>query len=282
MAQLYRKAALERISSPEQLDQALKVTSPMSWVALAAATFAIVVVIVWSVVGKLPITVSANGIIASPVSTNALYTSESGKATSVMVFPGAELHIGDPVLTYRTGNGDVHTLLSDQVGTVTNVTVKTGDEITQGNEVARISPKVAADQVVVCYLPLADAKKIERGITANIYLTSAESQTYGHMEARIVNVDSYVSSAEGMSYVLGKDNNLAAAFQQDGAAVVAVTCELYPAKEGQESVSGYFWSNERGRQVEVTNGSLVSAKIVTKEIPPIAKLFGSLKQLWGE
>ena len=150
MAQLYRKAALERISSPEQLDQALKVTSPMSWVALAAATFAIVVVIVWSVVGKLPITVSANGIIASPVSTNALYTSESGKATSVMVFPGAELHIGDPVLTYRTGNGDVHTLLSDQVGTVTNVTVKTGDEITQGNEVARISPKVAADQVVVC------------------------------------------------------------------------------------------------------------------------------------
>ena len=34
VADLYRKSALERISSPEQLDQALEVTSPLSWPAL--------------------------------------------------------------------------------------------------------------------------------------------------------------------------------------------------------------------------------------------------------
>lgn len=47
MADLYRKAALERISSPEQLDKVLEVSSPMSWpvlvciaVLLAAILFA--------------------------------------------------------------------------------------------------------------------------------------------------------------------------------------------------------------------------------------------------
>ena len=281
MAELYRKSALERISSPEQLDQALTVTSPMSWLALAAATFLVVAVVIWSCVGKLPITVGTSGIIASPVSTNAVYSAESGTAVSVLVYPGSEIHIGDPVLTYKIGSGDVRTLKSDQVGTVTNVVVNAGDEITQGNEVIRVSPKVSSDQVVVCYVSLSDAKKLSRGMQANVYLSSANSQTYGHMVARVVNIDSYVASAQGMSYVLGKDNNLASTFQQNGA-VVAVTCELYPATKGQESVSGFYWSNAKGRKVEVTNGSLVNVKVVTKEVPPIAKLFGSLKEIWGD
>lgn len=281
MAQLYRKSALERISSPEQLDKALVVTSPLSWVALAAATVLIVALIVWSIIGTIPVTVSSSGIIASPVSTNAVYTSESGKAVSVLVYPGTVLKSGDPVLTYRTGNGDVRTLYSDQYGTVTDVMVEAGADITQGNEVVRISPDVSSAQVVVCYVPLKDAKKIERGCEpVSVMLTSADSHTYGHMSARVVNVDSYASSASGMSYVLGKDNNVSSVFQTDGGAVVAVTCELYPDKTTE---SGYFWSNEKGKKLEVTNGSLVNAKItVENNVRPITKLFSALKEIWGD
>jgi HlyD family secretion protein len=34
--QLLRKASLERLSSPEQLDMIMRVTSPLGWVALVA------------------------------------------------------------------------------------------------------------------------------------------------------------------------------------------------------------------------------------------------------
>ena len=37
MAELYRKSALERISSPDQLDTMLKISSPISWLALVGA-----------------------------------------------------------------------------------------------------------------------------------------------------------------------------------------------------------------------------------------------------
>ena len=269
MAELYRKSALEKISSPEQLDKALTVTSPLSWLALAAVTVMIVITIIWSIVGTIPVTVTSAGIVSSPVSTNALYT------------PGSSLVYGTPVLSYRTGNGDVRVITSDQLGTATEITVKVGDEITQGSEVVRLSPIVDGRQVIVCYVKASDADKIDLEMFANIFLTSSDSQNYGHMIGRVINKDSFVSTATGMSYVLGKENNLANVFQENGAAVVAVTLELVPDQSGN-SVSGYYWSNPKGEKIDVKNGSLVQAKIVVEEVAPITKLFAKLKELWGD
>ena len=64
MADLYRKSSLERISSPEQLDKVLKVTSPMSWLALIGITIIIAVTVVWSVMGTIPVTITTKGIIS--------------------------------------------------------------------------------------------------------------------------------------------------------------------------------------------------------------------------
>ena len=279
MAQLYRKSALEKISSPEQLDKALTVTSSMSWIALAAITLILVVTIIWSIVGTIPVTVTTNGIVASPVSTNAVYAPESCTVNSVVVYPGSELRIGDAVATYKTGNGEVGTIYSDQVGTVSEVLVQSGNVITQGNEIIRVSPRANSRQVIVCYVALSDSKKIARGMQVSISLSSAESQTYGHMLGRVINIDSHAASNQGMSYVLGTDNNLASLFSRDVPAVVAVTCELYP---DAETTSGYYWSNAKGARLEVTNGSLVSAKVVVEEVRPITKLFSKLKEIWGD
>ena len=279
MAQLYRKSALDKISSPEQLDKTLTVTSPMSWIALAAVTFIIVVTVIWSFVGTIPVTVTTSGIVASPVSTNAVFNPESGKITAMQVHPGSPLDFDTEVAIYKTGNGDVKTLYSDQIGTVTEVLTKAGDSINQGNEVVRVSPNAVSDQVIVCYVKLSDAKKIHRGMEARITLQSADSQTYGHMVARVINIDSHVASNKGMAYVLGADNNLASVFQKDNGAVVAVTCELFP---DESTTSGYYWSNEKGKKLTVTNGSLVNAKVIVEEVRPITKLFSKLKEIWGD
>lgn len=66
MAQLYRKAVLDRIDSPEQLDKALVVTSPMSWLALIGITVMIAAAIVWSIFGTVSETVTVKGVISAP------------------------------------------------------------------------------------------------------------------------------------------------------------------------------------------------------------------------
>lgn len=277
MAQLYRKTALEKISSPEQLDKALKVTSPLSWLALVGITLIIVVAIVWSIVGTIPVTVTAQGIIAAPTGTNAVYAEGSGKVVSILVHPGMEVHLGDPVLRYQTETNEMIELTSDQVGTVSEILVAAGDSVSQGNEVLRISPAVSGKQVAVCYLPLSQVKKLERAMQVQIYIDSVDSQSYGHIVARVINIDSFASTSYGISHVVGSDNSLASLYQQNGP-VVAVTCEFYPG----ETKSGYYWTNEKGNEVTVTNGSSITAKIVTEEIAPITKLFSDLKDLWGD
>lgn len=278
MADLYRKSSLERISSPEQLDKVVRVTSPMSWLALIGITVIVLVTVVWSVIGTIPVTITTRGMVSSLVGSNAVYTQEAGTVVSVRVRAGDELHLGDPVLTYKNASNEIVTIYSNQVGTVANLVVNNGDELTPGNEVIRVTPIAQGSQIVVCYVPLAQAKKLERGMKVNISLDSLDSSSYGNMVARIINIDAYATSVEGMAGVIGANNNLANTFTQEGA-VVAVACELYP---DSNTTSGYYWSNEKGAGVTVSNGSLVTAKIVTEEVAPITKLFSKLSDLWGD
>lgn len=278
MADLYRKSALERMSNPEQLDKVLKVTSPMSWIALLGITLIIVVTIIWSFVGTIPETITAKGIVSAVVGSNSIYTEDAGKVVSIRVREGDEVHLGDPVMTYRNASNDVVEVFSDQVGIVSDLVVKKDDEFTPGKDVVRISPIAHDSQIVVCYVPLAKAKKLERGMQVNITLDSLDSNSYGNMVARVINIDAYATPKDGMNSVIGKDNNLESTFNKDGA-VVAVACELFPSAD---TVSGFYWSNAKGSSVNVKNGSLVTAKIVTDEVAPITKLFSKLRDIWGD
>lgn len=278
MADLYRKSALERMSNPEQLDKVLKVTSPMSWIALVGITLIIVVTIVWSIVGTIPETITAKGVVSAVVGSNSVYTEDAGKVVSLRVREGDEVHLGDPVMTYRNSSNEIVEVYSDQVGVVSDLVVKKDDEFTPGKDVIRVSPIAQDSQIVVCYVPLAKAKKLERGMQVNITLDSLDSNSYGNMVARVINIDAYATPKDGMNSVIGKDNNLESTFNKDGA-VVAVACELYPSTD---TVSGYYWSNAKGATVDVKNGSLVTAKIVTDEVAPITKLFSKLRDIWGD
>ena len=278
MADLYRKSALERMSNPEQLDKVLVVTSPMSWIALIGITLIIVVTIIWSIVGTIPETITSKGIISAVVGSNSVYTEDAGKVASMRVREGDEVHLGDPIMTYRNSSSEIVVVYSDQVGIVSDLVLTKDDEFTPGKDIIRVSPIAHDPQIVVCYVPLANAKKLERGMHVNITLDSLDSNSYGNMVARVINIDAYATPMDGMSSVIGNDNNLASTFSKDGA-VVAVACELYPAND---TVSGYYWSNAKGANVQVKNGSLVTAKFITDEVAPITKLFSKLRDIWGD
>lgn len=63
---LFRKEALERISSPERLDQIMQVVSFQKWIPLAAFGTIIAAGVAWSVVGRIPVTVSGQGVLIFP------------------------------------------------------------------------------------------------------------------------------------------------------------------------------------------------------------------------
>ncbi len=50
---IFNKETLERLNSPEQLDTALHIRSPMAWVILSVVGMLSVLLLIWSVVGSL-------------------------------------------------------------------------------------------------------------------------------------------------------------------------------------------------------------------------------------
>lgn len=60
---LFRKRALERVSSPEQLTDYIRVTSPSVWIILAAVAVLLTAVLVWSVFGVLTDTLQVNALV---------------------------------------------------------------------------------------------------------------------------------------------------------------------------------------------------------------------------
>lgn len=53
---IFRKKSLERISSPEELDDYIKVTSPSMWLIMAAIILLLAAMIIWSFTGRMEIT----------------------------------------------------------------------------------------------------------------------------------------------------------------------------------------------------------------------------------
>jgi HlyD family secretion protein len=62
-ASLYRKAALEKLASPERLDVLMQVTSPRGWLALYTMGGVLFALLVWSVFGSIPTRVDGEGIL---------------------------------------------------------------------------------------------------------------------------------------------------------------------------------------------------------------------------
>ena len=56
--QLFRKKSVDRVSSPEQLNDYIRVANPGVWMLLAAIVILLAGVIVWGVVGRLDTTIS--------------------------------------------------------------------------------------------------------------------------------------------------------------------------------------------------------------------------------
>ncbi len=75
MASIFREKSMERVSSPEQLNDYIKVTNPGIWLTLAAIIVLLAGFIVWGIVGKLETKV--NTVVVSDTEKTVCYIKEA-------------------------------------------------------------------------------------------------------------------------------------------------------------------------------------------------------------
>jgi len=82
--QIFRKKSLERVSSPEQLDDYIRVSNPGVWIVLAAAIVLLVGVCVWGIFGRLETTVGSAAVIKNGEMTIYIKEEQLGKISEGM------------------------------------------------------------------------------------------------------------------------------------------------------------------------------------------------------
>ncbi len=108
-APVFRKVSLERLSSPEQLDQLMQVTDPKGWIVLASFGIILFTTVVWGLFGSIPQNINGTGILVK--------------------------------------SGGVFEVIALSSGRITDVAVSLGDVVTEGQVVARMSQPELADQL---------------------------------------------------------------------------------------------------------------------------------------
>lgn len=94
---IFRKVALDRLSSPEQLDQVMRVTRPGGWIALAAIGALLLTGLVWGTVGTLSDRVSGQGILVKSGGVLEVVATTPGRVTDVPVSAGDQVTAGQVV-----------------------------------------------------------------------------------------------------------------------------------------------------------------------------------------
>lgn len=138
--QIFRKVSLERLSSPEQLDMLMRVTSPKGWVALLSLCGLVAVAVGWGVFGSIPTKV--NG-------------------TCILVRPGG-----------------VNEIVAPGGGRVIDISVDVGDNVREGQMIARIERHDALDQIKNIHAKLYDLRAQEAKIKAINALSKEQQDAY--------------------------------------------------------------------------------------------------------
>jgi len=94
---IFRQRALDRLSSPEQLDVLMHVTSPRSWIALAGLGLLLAAVVAWGVFGTIPTKVEAQGVLIRPGGVFDVHTRGTGQIQALLVSEGALVAVNQPV-----------------------------------------------------------------------------------------------------------------------------------------------------------------------------------------
>jgi len=85
---IFRQDSLERLSSPERLDQLMQVLAPKDWLALTVFGSLTILGLAWSIIGRIPITVQGRGIFLQPRQVVDLQSSIAGQLKSLNVSNG--------------------------------------------------------------------------------------------------------------------------------------------------------------------------------------------------
>jgi multidrug efflux pump subunit AcrA (membrane-fusion protein) len=264
---LFRQAALDALSSPEQLEYSLKI--PRSRPVFMFAGFAILLVglLVWSFTGVIPHQIEAYGLLVQNpgYSRVVILAPSDGEIFELLVHPDDTVSVGQTVARLAlVDDGSVIDVQSQYAGTVTRLNARKGEEVRANTSIIALKGDLMATSKAamlegVLYLPYADVQRIEAGMQSFIIPAGVSALENGYLKGRVVSIAQMPATdqfARGISPY---------------EPVVAVRIALDMASD-----THYTWTLGQPAALNLRAGMQVMGKILIREEQPIARVLRQL------
>jgi pyruvate/2-oxoglutarate dehydrogenase complex dihydrolipoamide acyltransferase (E2) component len=273
---VFRKEALQRLSSPDELDHLVTVARPRAWLAFGAIALLVLVALGWATFSKVTTTVEGSGILLRGGGITRVDALSEGQIKELLVGVGDHVSAGqrvaglDPVA--QDGRSEV---VSPYAGTVASLQVRAGQYVEAGAPVVTIE---AEDEplLAMLYVPDEAGKRVRPGMEVRLIPATAQVEEYGYLLGTVASVDEMPATPEGMMAVL-QNQFLVDAFSAGGPPI-GIEVRLKPRPRNP---SGYAWSSSGGPDYTISSGTECSARIVLSKDPFITRAFPSLSKLLG-
>jgi multidrug efflux pump subunit AcrA (membrane-fusion protein) len=280
---VFRSVSIERLSSPEQLDQLVRVVRPFDWAAAMAIALGLLALLSWSVIGRIATVIPGEGVLV--VGNGRAVDAVS---TSPGVLENVAVAVGDRVRRDQVIAKIAHpepaadepkrtsTILSPINGTVTEIVASVGSVLAIGSTVVRIeSPEMALGAVV--YVPAERGKIVQPGMDVRLEIAGFRRVEFGTLMGTVASISDSPVTSQDMTSMLNNDV-LVSRFARLGASY-AVVINL---QRNAASPNGYRWSAGNGPSGSLTAGTLINGEITIREEPPINLVVPIVKQLSNE
>lgn len=270
---IFRESALERLSSPEQLDQLMRITSPRGWMSLAALGLVLALAIVWSFLGRVATTTTGQGIIIRAGGTFSVPALSAGEVGQVLVRRGDHIKAGQvvakltPVPTSdASGPPTASDVVSPYDAEVLETLVDRGDVVQPGARILNVEIQSGPDELAM-FLPAVAGKQVRPGMPVEVSPSTAPPDNYGFLLGKVKAVSPFPSTEAGMLRLLDNQSLVQRFVAAAGDAPIEVDVAL---TLDAGTPSGYKWSSSKGPSSPITSGTLATAQVVLGQQRPIS------------
>jgi hypothetical protein len=264
---IFRKAALKRLASPDQLDQLMQVTNPRGWVALAGFALLLFAALLWGVLGTISTTVEGRGVLLRG-GIKPLLSPADGVVEKFLRRAGDEVKKGEPLVALTTASGP-RTVHSPFHGRMLNRTAKEGDPVKKNTALLMLE-SLAEPLLARLYVPVSEGYKVQTGMAVHVWPANVKADEFGYLVGKVVSTGRFPITRQELADRLGNDD--LAGDLLAGAAKLQILVSLTEA----DTPSGFRWSGGRGPDLPLYSGTPCQARIVVARHRPLHLVFPNL------
>jgi hypothetical protein len=261
---LFREEAMDKMSSPDELDRLMRVTDPKGWLALIALLALVAAAVAWGFFGSVSVQESGDkGVLLAGDSRSQVVSQTSGLVTDIRVEIGDHVQEGQVLARVRQGGGSETDVVSLFDGRVDAILIEDGMLLERGQQVAVIKRGNDPLQAFV-FVPGEQGKQLKKGMQVHVLPSTVKAEEFGFIQGEITSVSKFPVTEVEMFLLL--ENQSLVDVLSTGGDQHRVDVRLL---RDPSTPSGFEWSSSQGPPFAVTRGTLCTATFVLGRQRPV-------------